>query len=106
VMTWLLVETMIVRLRKIPFTCSLPMFKENAFVVVFLLFAGFYLFVMTGAFLEYLAFVDPVRAILPAIVLGGWWLAIRQYRKNLLEMEKEIIFEEGPAQALQLLDLR
>lgn len=106
VMTWLLVETMIVRLRKIPFTCSLPMFKENAFVVVFLLFVGFYLFVTAGAFLEYVAFVDPVRAIIPGIVLGGWWLAIRQYRKNLLEMEKEIIFEEGPAEAVQLLDLR
>ena len=106
VMTWLLVETMFVRLRKIPFTCSLPVFKENAFVVLFLLFLGFYLFVRAGSFLEYVAFVDPVRAIVPAIVLGGWWVAIRQYRKNLLEMEKEIIFEEGPVEAVQLLDLR
>jgi hypothetical protein len=106
VMTWLLVETMIVRLRKIPFTCSLPMFKENAFVVLFLLFLGFYLFVRAGAFLEYVAFVDPVRTIIPGIVLGGWWLAIRQYRKNLLEIEKEIIFEEVPVEAVQLLDLR
>jgi len=106
VMTWLLVETMIVRLRKIPFTCSLPMFKENAFVVVFLLFVGFYLFVTAGAFLEYVAFVDPVRAIIPGMILGGWCLAIRQYRKNLLEVEKEIIFEEGPAEAVQLLELR
>ncbi len=106
VMTWLLVETMIVRLRKIPFTCSLPVFKENAFVVLFLLFLGFYLFVRAGAFLEYVAFVDPLRAIIPGMVLGGWWLAIRQYRKNLLEMEKEIIFEEGPVEAVQLLDLR
>ena len=106
VMTWLLVETMIVRLRKIPFTCSLPVFKENAFVVLFLLFLGFYLFVRAGAFLEYVAFVDPLRAIIPGMVLGGWWLAIRQYRKNLLEMDKEIIFEEGPVEAVQLLDLR
>jgi hypothetical protein len=106
VMTWLLVETMFVRLRKIPFTCSLPVFKENAFVVLFLLFLGFYLFVRAGSFLEYVAFVDPVRAIVPAIVLAGWWVAIRQYRKNLLEMEKEIIFEEGPVEAVQLLDLR
>jgi hypothetical protein len=106
VMTWLLVETMFVRMRKIPFTCSLPAFKENAFVVVFLLFLGFYLFVRAGSFLEYVAFVDPVRSIVPGIVLGGWWLAIRQYRKNLLEMEKEIIFEEGPVEAVQLLDLR
>ena len=106
VMTWLLVETLIVRLRKIPFTCSLPMFKENAFVVLFLLFLGFYLFVRAGAFLEYVAFVDPVRTIIPGIVLGGWWLVIRQYRKNLLEIEKEIIFEEVPVETVQLLDLR
>jgi hypothetical protein len=106
VMTWLLVETMFVRLRKIPFTCSLPVFKENSFVVLFLLFLGFQLFVRAGSFLEYVAFVDPVRAIVPAIVLGGWWVGIRQYRKNLLEMEKEIIFEEGPVEAVQLLDLR
>ena len=106
VMTWLLVETMFVRMRKIPFTCSLPAFKENAFVVIFLLFLGFYLFVRAGSFLEYVAFVDPVRSIVPGIVLGAWWLAIRQYRKNLLEMEKEIIFEEGPVEAVQLLDLR
>jgi hypothetical protein len=106
VMTWLLVETMFVRLRKIPFTCSLPVFKENSFVVLFLLFLGFHLFVRAGSFLEYVAFVDPVRAIVPAIVLGGWWVGIRQYRKNLLEMEKEIIFEEGPVEAVQLLDLR
>jgi hypothetical protein len=105
-MTWLLVEMMFVRMRKIPFTCSLPVFKENAFVVVFLLFLGFYLFVRAGSFLEYVAFVDPVRAIVPGTVLGGWWLGIGQYRKNLLEMEKEIIFEEGPVEALQLLDLR
>ena len=106
VMTWLLVETMFVRLRKIPFTCSLPVFKEDAFVVLFLLFLGFYLFVRAGSFLEYVAFVDPVRGIIPGMVLGGWWLVIRQYRKNLLEMEKEIIFEEGPVEAVQLLDLR
>jgi hypothetical protein len=84
----------------------LPVFKENSFVVLFLLFLGFHLFVRAGSFLEYVAFVDPVRAIVPAIVLGGWWVGIRQYRKNLLEMEKEIIFEEGPVEAVQLLDLR
>lgn len=105
-MTALLVETMIVRLRKIPFTCSLPVFKENAFVVLFLLLLGFYLFVRAGAFLEYVALVDPGRAIIPAIVLGGWWVVIRQYRANLLEMDKEIIFEERPVEAVQLLNLR
>jgi hypothetical protein len=104
-MTALLVETMMMRLRKIPFTCSLPVFRDNAFVVVFLLIVGFSLFVRGGAFLEYLAFLYPLRTIMLAVFLGGWWLAIQQYRSNLLEMDKRIIFEEGPVEAVQLLGL-
>jgi hypothetical protein len=104
-MTALLVETMIAGLRKIPFTCSLPVFKEHAFVLLFLLFLGFYLFVRAGAFLESVVFFDPVRVIIPGMVLAGWWLTIRQYRANQLAMDKQIIFEEGPVEAVQLLDL-
>jgi hypothetical protein len=104
-LTALLVETMILRLRKIPFTCSLPVFKQNAFVVLFLLFLGFYLFVRAGAFLEYVALVDPVRAIIPVILLGSWWMVIRQYRANQLDMDRQIIFEEVAVEAVQLLDL-
>jgi hypothetical protein len=104
-LTALLVETMILRLRKIPFTCSLPVFKQNAFVVLFLLVLGFYLFVRAGAFLEYVALVDPVRAIIPVILLGSWWMVIRQYRANQLDMDRQIIFEEVAVEAVQLLDL-
>jgi hypothetical protein len=104
-MAGLLVETMIVRLRKIPFTCSLPLFKENAFVTVFLLFLGFYIFVKAGAFLEYVTMIEPVRVIVPTFLLGSWWLVIRQYRANLLEMDKRLIFEEVPVKAVQVLEL-
>ena len=104
-MTVLLVESAILRLRKIPFTCSLPVFKENAFVVVFLLFLGFYLFVRAASFLEYVAFMDPVRVILLVILWGAWWLVIRQYRGNLLEMDKRLIFDEVPTKTVQVLEL-
>jgi hypothetical protein len=104
-LTALLLETMILRLHKIPFTCSLPVFKQNAFVVLFLLFLGFYLFVRAGAFLEYVALVDPVRVIIPGILLGSWWAVIRQYRANQLEMDRQIIFEEVAVEAVQVLDL-
>lgn len=70
-----------------------------------MLFLGFYLFVRAGAFLEYVVFLDPVRVIIPGFVLAGWWLTIRQYRANQLDMDKQIIFEEGPVEAVQLLDL-
>jgi hypothetical protein len=105
VMAALLVETMIMRLRKIPFTCSLPLFKEHAFVLLFLLGLGFYAFVKAGSFLEHFAFGNPLRVILPVFVLAGWWVALHQYRSNLLEMDREIVFEEKPTEAVQLLNL-
>jgi len=105
VMTGLLVETMILRLRTFPFSCSLPVFKENALVIVFLLILGFYLFVSAGSFLEYVALADPVRVILLLTLLGAWWLVLRQWRANLLDMDKQLIFEESPAATIQLLDL-
>ena len=74
-------------------------------MVLFLLFLGFYMFVMAGAFLEYVSFADPVRVIIPGIVLAGWWLLIRWYRANQLEMDKQIIFEELPVESVQVLDL-
>jgi hypothetical protein len=104
-MTVLLVETMVMGLRKIPFTCSLPVFKEHAFVVVVLLFLGFYSFVKAGAFMENLLLWDRLRVILPVIVFGGWWLAIWQYRANLLEMDKQLIYEEVAVRAVQVLEL-
>jgi hypothetical protein len=49
--------------------------------------------------------MEPVRIILLAILLGAWWLVIRQYRDNLLEMDKRLIFEEVPTKAVQGLEL-
>jgi hypothetical protein len=104
-MSALLVETMMLRLGKIPFTCSLPLFKENAFVVVFLLILGFTFFVRAGAFLEYLVFLYPLRVILLVIVMGGWLWAIREQRSNQLEIDKALIFEESPVETVQVLGL-
>lgn len=101
-MSGLLVETMMLGLRKIPFTCSLPLFKENAFVVLFFLILGFTLFVRAGAFLEYLALLYPLRVFMLVIALGAWLLAIREYRANQLDMDKKLIFEETPVETVQL----
>jgi hypothetical protein len=103
--TALLVETLMLRLRKIPFTCSLPVFREHAFVVVFILIVGFYLFVRAATFLEYLAFVSPLRIILILIALGSWWMVLRQYQANIIDLDKSLIFEETPVEAVQLLGL-
>ena len=102
VMAYLLTETLMVRLRKIPFTCSLPLFKANAFVGVFFLILGFYLFVRVGTLLEYLAFLYPLPIIAPAIALSVWWFLLHQYQSNILEMDKSLIFEESPIETVQL----
>ena len=105
VMTALLIETIMGQLNKIPFTCSLPVFKENAFVIVLLLAFGFYVFVRGGSFLEYIAMLYPIRGIFLVILLGAWWLIIRQYAANRLDIDKRLIFEEAPVDSVQLLGL-
>ena len=104
-MASLLIETSLVRLRKIPFTCSLPLFRQDAFVTLFVLFLGYFLFVRVGSFLEYVAILDPIRVILLAFLLGGWWFALRYYRSDILDMDKAVIFEESPTEAVQVLGL-
>ena len=61
--------------------------------------------VRVGSFLEYVAILDPIRVILLAFLLGGWWFALRYYRSDILDMDKAVIFEESPTEAVQVLGL-
>lgn len=88
------IEVSILRLRKIPFTCSYPPFQSHSpLIVVAYLFAAI---ILTSYVPEFeLEVVDSRWAapllFLPAIVILG---GIHYYRKNMLPMDKELIFEE------------
>jgi hypothetical protein len=97
--TAVLAELSLLRFRKLPFTCSYPQFKSHSgLVITGYLFA--YLF-YTGYLVqvERWSLYDPWRAVavvpLAALVLAG----VRYYREQMLEMDKQLLFEEAPASA-------
>jgi len=90
----LVIEILLVKYRKIPFTCSYPSFESHSEVVLAAYLFGFFIIADYIPELEHWSIVDPVRAVcfipLFGVVLGG----VYAYRKQMLEMDKQLIFEE------------
>jgi hypothetical protein len=88
------VEILLLRFRKIPFTCSYPPFQSHSALIFVAYLFGFVLFTSYLPELEFWSLADPWRALvflpLVAIVL----LSIYFYRKQMLAMDKQLIFEE------------
>jgi hypothetical protein len=101
----LLIEILLARFRKIPFTCSAPQFKSNLLVLVFFYLLGFFAFTSGVPAAEEAAFENPFwyLVLIPALALI--WLALERYRGELTYLDKRLIFEERPEPAVEVLDL-
>jgi hypothetical protein len=105
VLCLLLVEVLIVRFRKIPFTCSAPSFKSNALVSVFFYFLGFVIFTSWTSTAERWALSDPLWWLFLAAAVATAWAIVRRYRGEMISLDRRLIFEEQPDVAVQVLDL-
>jgi hypothetical protein len=92
--TIVLVELMLARFRKIPFTCSYPSFKTNSALVFLAYLAGFYCFVIYLPQMELWCISEPLRFALIATLFLAILVGLLIYRNQLLEMDKVLIFEE------------
>jgi hypothetical protein len=101
----LLMEGLLVRFRKIPFTCSLPKFKSHAIVSVLLLALGYFAFTSLTATVESWALVDPLWFVLFVPVVLGVSVALYRRRKTMLESDRWIIFEEQSVTVVEALNL-
>ena len=101
----LLIEILLVRLRKIPFTCSVPHFKSNVLVSVFFYVLGFVLFTSWVPTAEEWAFRNPLLYVPLTAAVAAIWLALERYRGELTFVDKRLIFEEQPDVAVEKLDL-
>jgi hypothetical protein len=88
------VEILLVRFRKIPFTCSYPAFESNSplFLVAYL--AGFVVFAVYVPQIVQWSVVTRWGAsvFIPLVLLI--LVGLRQFRKQMLDMDKQLIFEE------------
>jgi hypothetical protein len=101
----LLLEGLLVRFRKIPFTCSAPRFSSHAIVTVLIFLLGYFVFTSVTASVERWALGDPVLFIgfLP-VAIGLSFLFYHQ-RKGLIESDRRVAFEHKSAPVVEAMNL-
>jgi hypothetical protein len=90
----LLVEVLLVHFRKIPFTCSYPAFQSNSGVILVAYLFGFFVFTGYIPEMERWALLRPATMLLLVPLFVVALLGLRAYRKQILDMDKQLIFEE------------
>jgi hypothetical protein len=88
------VELLLLRFRKIPFTCTYPPFQSHSALILVGYLFGFVIFTSYIPELELWSLAAPWRASLFLPIVAAILLSIHQYRKQMLDMDKHLIFEE------------
>jgi hypothetical protein len=92
-----LVEVVLLKFRKVPFTCPYPSFKSHSGLVVVAYLFGYVFFTIYLPQMEIWSLSDPWRIIWFAPLLGMVLSGIHFYRKQMLDMDKELVFEDVSA---------
>lgn len=91
------VELLLARFRKIPFTCTYPAFKSTSTLTCVAYFFGFMVFTIYLPQLDLWSLAEPWRAAVFLPFIAIVFLSVQQYRKQMLDMDKQLIFEESSA---------
>ncbi len=102
--TMMLVELLVVDFRKVPFTCSLPPFRNDTLVVILSHLVGFGVFTAGGALLASAMYRSPLRFALLATILTLFWGSARFWLGEVAAAES-LQFTAKQEAVLQTLDL-
>jgi len=107
VVAWavLLTNIVLTRFHKLPFTCTLPVFKQHSFVIVLSVGFGFLLYAVSTPEFESSALVEPLRLLSAIPVAVVAWYIPHRLDKNAIDIERRIIFEEPAPQTVEVLRL-
>ena len=107
VVTWavLLTNLVLIRFRKLPFTCTLPVFKQHSFVTLLSVGFGFLLYAVSTPEFEASTLAEPLRMLGLVPVAVVMWYIPHYFAKNTNEIERKLIFEELPTQTIEALQL-
>ena len=86
---------LIANFRKIPFTCPYPQFESTSGLILVAYLFGFFIFTDYLPQLEHWAFPQPIRALVLIPFLAAGFAAIHIRRRQLLDMDKTLIFSES-----------
>jgi len=101
----LLTNIVLVRFRKVPFTCTLPVFKQHSIVILLSWGFGYLIYAVSTPEFEASALREPLRlvSLIPVAFLA--WIVPRSLRKNTLDIERTLMFEESATRAFETLGL-
>jgi hypothetical protein len=107
VIVWavLLTNLVLTRFHKLPFTCTLPVFKQHSFVILLLVGFGFLFYAVSTPEFESSALVGPLKMLSLIPVAAVAWYIPHRLDKNAIAIERQIIFEESATQTVELLRL-
>jgi hypothetical protein len=107
IVTWslLLSNAVLIRFRKLPFTCSFPIFQQHSIVTLLGGLFGFFLFAVLTPQVGAWAFVEPVRMIVFVPLAAAGWYVPHRIGQNAVDVERELISEEAPTRAVEVLQL-
>lgn len=107
VVTWavLLTNIVLIRFRKLPFTCTMPVFKQHSFVTLISVGFGFLLYAVSTPEFESSALAEPLRLFSLAPVAVVAWYIPHHLAKSSIEIERILIFEESTTQTIEALRL-
>lgn len=95
--TFAFVELVLLRFRKIPFTCTYPQFQSHSALLFVAYVFGFLVFTGYLPELELWAMAVPWRALVFVPLIALLFVSVRLYRKQMLDLDKQLIFEEPSA---------
>jgi hypothetical protein len=106
-MAFLLIDTLLLRFHKIPFTCTAPPFKDTTIVSFILYVIGFFWFSEIVPYLEWVAFYQAHEyyVVLIAFLLLAWGGALQAMRRYQSELERRLIFDDKLPPVVEALDL-
>ena len=96
VSTAVLIEILLVKFRKIPFTCSYPIFESNSGVILVAYLFGFFVFTDYLPEMEHWSLDEPLRAVSFIALFAIAFAGVYGYQRQLLDMDKQLVFEETP----------
>ena len=107
VVVWsiLLTNIVLVGFRKLPFTCTLPVFKQHSIVRFISFCFGFLIYALSTPEYEASALLAPWRMLGLVPVATVAWLIPLYIAKNTQDIDRRLIFEELPSQSIELLHL-
>ena len=101
----LLTNALLIRFRKLPFTCTRPIFQQHSIVVLISVGFGFLLYAASLPEFESYALLHPARfaAMFPAAFIT--WYVPHHLAKSAIAEEKRLIFEDVSATSFELIQL-